>query len=185
MARPERDYKDGEMSADQRTIGNRVYFGQQGQVEALARRLYELQRSGVVSWNELPDSDKAPWRARAGQGLRAMADLGYRLERAAEPAAAPAGAEQVAAQAQNAEREAEKLLRMGEPLLAYNTVQQALAERPDEYRLRQLKGLALARSGALRRANEELATLRDEGRVDGETLGLLARTHKKTPGGSV
>lgn len=178
MARVRREYKDGEMSADQRNIGDRVYFGEQGQVEALARRLFEQQRSGAVSWNELPDLDKAPWRARAGQGLRALADLGYRLERAAGPAAAPAGAEQKATQAQDAVAEAEKLLRMGEPLLAYNAVQQALADRPDDYRLRQLKGLALARSGALRRANEELATLRDEGCIDGETLGLLARTHK-------
>lgn len=82
------------------------------------------------------------------------------------------------AQAQIAVREAENLLHMGEPLLAYNAIQQALADRPDDIRLRQLKGLALARSGALRRANEELASLRDEGSTDGETLGLLARTHK-------
>jgi hypothetical protein len=74
--------------------------------------------------------------------------------------------------------QAEKLLRAGEPLLAYNAVQQALAEQPGEFRLRQLRGLALARSGAMRRANEELAALRDEGFTDGETLGLLARTHK-------
>ena len=82
------------------------------------------------------------------------------------------------ARAQTAVHEAENLLHMGEPLLAYNTIQQALADRPDDIRLRQLKGLALARSGALRRANEELASLRDQGHTDGETLGLLARTHK-------
>jgi len=75
-------------------------------------------------------------------------------------------------------REAEKLLHMGEPLLAYNAIQQALGDRPDDIRLRQLKGLALARSGAVRRANEELTSLHDEGATDGETLGLLARTHK-------
>jgi class 3 adenylate cyclase len=82
------------------------------------------------------------------------------------------------ARAQAAAQKAEKLLHVGEPLLAYNVVQQALAEQPGEFRLRQLRGLALARSGALRRANEELASLRDEGFTDGETLGLLARTHK-------
>jgi len=75
-------------------------------------------------------------------------------------------------------QEAESLLHIGEPLLAYNVIQQALSEQPGNVRLRQLKGLALARSGALRRANEELASLRDEGHTDGETLGLLARTHK-------
>ena len=75
-------------------------------------------------------------------------------------------------------QEAESLLHIGEPLLAYNVIKQALTDQPGNIRLRQLKGLALARSGALRRANEELASLRDEGFTDGETLGLLARTHK-------
>jgi len=75
-------------------------------------------------------------------------------------------------------QEAESLLHIGEPLLAYNVIKQALSDEPGSVRLRQLKGLALARSGALRRANEELASLRDEGHTDGETLGLLARTHK-------
>jgi len=79
---------------------------------------------------------------------------------------------------QAAVREVEDLLHMGEPLLAYNSIQQALIERPGDVRLRQLKGLALARSGALWRANEELSALRDQGFTDGETLGLLARTHK-------
>ena len=73
---------------------------------------------------------------------------------------------------------AQKFLGHGEPLLAYNTVQKALEEFPQDLRLRQLKGLALARSGALERANELLSGLRAEGHDDGETLGLLARTHK-------
>ena len=75
-------------------------------------------------------------------------------------------------------REAERLLRSGEPLLAYNTIQQALEDSPADIRLRQLKGLALARSGALRRANEELVSLLGDGGSNGETLGILARTHK-------
>ena len=45
-------------------------------------------------------------------------------------------------------------------------------------RLRQLQGLALARSGDVERANELLGKLADEGRGDAETLGMLARTHK-------
>ena len=78
----------------------------------------------------------------------------------------------------DATRRAEQLLHMGEPLLAYNAIQLALEIEPTNVRLRQLRGLALARSGALLRANQELASLRDEGLSDGETLGLLARTHK-------
>lgn len=81
---------------------------------------------------------------------------------------------QVVAAASNAE----ELLRIGEPLLAYDAIQQAMIEWPDDRRLRQLRGLALARSGALHRANKELQALREEGCIDGETLGLLARTHK-------
>ena len=73
---------------------------------------------------------------------------------------------------------AEELLRIGEPLLAYDAIQQALQEWPEDCRLRQLRGLALARSGALHRANEELQALLEVGCTDGETLGLLARTHK-------
>jgi class 3 adenylate cyclase len=79
---------------------------------------------------------------------------------------------------QAAAAEVEGLLRIGEPLLAYDAIQQAMEKWPDDIRLRQLRGLALARSGALYRANEELQTLREEGCTDGETLGLLARTHK-------
>jgi class 3 adenylate cyclase len=74
--------------------------------------------------------------------------------------------------------EAEELLRSGEPLLAYDAIQQSLEKWSGDRRLRQLRGLALARSGAVRRANEELLALREEGCIDGETLGLLARTHK-------
>ena len=74
--------------------------------------------------------------------------------------------------------QAEKFLHMGEPLLAYNVLQQALELAPKDFRLRQLKGIALARSGALNRANEVLAALREDGCIDAETLGPLARTHK-------
>jgi hypothetical protein len=173
-----RENKEGKSIAHQGDAGDRMPVGQEAEVEAVARRLFEQQRLGTVSWSGLPDSDKAPWLAQAGLSLRALADLGYRVEQPVDPLVARAAAERTAAQAQSAVREAEKLLRMGEPLLAYNVAQQALAERPGECRLRQLKGLALARSGALRRANEELAALRDEGCIDGETMGLLARTHK-------
>ncbi len=47
-----------------------------------------------------------------------------------------------------------------------------------DVRLRQLQGLALARSGALERASEILEQLRAEKHADEETLGMLARTYK-------
>ena len=73
---------------------------------------------------------------------------------------------------------AEQALEKGEPLLAYNGLQEALARWPDQTRLRQLQALSLARSGDTARANEMLAALAAAGVDDPETLGLLARTHK-------
>jgi class 3 adenylate cyclase len=72
----------------------------------------------------------------------------------------------------------EQYLRQGEQLLAYNAVQEGLRVWPGNLRLRQLKGLALARSGDVERANQLLAELAAEGTSDAETLGMLARTHK-------
>jgi class 3 adenylate cyclase len=73
---------------------------------------------------------------------------------------------------------AELYLRQGEPLLAYNAVQDGLHVSPGNLRLRQLKGLVLARSGDVERANQLLSELTAGGTADAETLGMLARTHK-------
>jgi len=72
----------------------------------------------------------------------------------------------------------EDLLHRGEPILAFNAAQAALQAGGDHVRLRQLQALALARSGDAERANALLAKLAGEGMADGETLGMLARTHK-------
>src|SRR5260370_22817793 len=73
---------------------------------------------------------------------------------------------------------AEKFLAQGEPLLAYDLVSEGLMKWPQDVRLRQLQGLALARSGATQRANVVLEKLRSERQADEETLGMLARTLK-------
>lgn len=73
---------------------------------------------------------------------------------------------------------AQKFLGQGEPLLACDVVSEALAKWPEDIRLRQLQGLALARSGATERANAILETLRSAGQTDEETLGMLGRTYK-------
>jgi class 3 adenylate cyclase len=72
----------------------------------------------------------------------------------------------------------EKILKQGEPLLAYDVVSEGLKNSPKDVRLRQLQGLALARSGATERASRVLEQLRAEKHVDEETLGMLARTYK-------
>ena len=72
----------------------------------------------------------------------------------------------------------ERILKLGEPLLAYDVLSEGLEHFPRDTRLRQLQGLALARSGSPERANLILERLYAEGHDDKETLGLLARTHK-------
>ena len=109
-------------------------------IDDLARQMFEQQSAAARSWCDAADSEKVQWRARAERSLRALADLGYRVDQPVDPVIARAEAARAAARAQTAEHEAEKLLHMGEPLLAYNAIQQALAERPGDTRLRQLKG---------------------------------------------
>ena len=55
---------------------------------------------------------------------------------------------------------------------------EGLGQWPEDVRLRQLQGLALARSGATERANTILEKLRSDGQADEETLGMLGRTYK-------
>src|SRR5215471_314465 len=73
---------------------------------------------------------------------------------------------------------AEKILEAGEPLLAYDVANEGIAHFPKSTRLRQLLGLALARSGASDAAKVILEELYGEGHRDEETIGLLARTYK-------
>jgi class 3 adenylate cyclase len=72
----------------------------------------------------------------------------------------------------------ERILAHGEPLLAYDVITAGLTIWPKDLRLRQLQGLALARSGATERANAILEELRGEGQTAEETLGMLGRTYK-------
>jgi class 3 adenylate cyclase len=83
---------------------------------------------------------------------------------------------------------AERIIKVGEPLLAYDVLSKGLQLFPKESspsknsdlfgRLRQLLGLSLAQSGAAVRARNVLQRLYDQGWKDGETLGILARTYK-------
>ena len=72
----------------------------------------------------------------------------------------------------------EALLKRGEPLLAYDVISDGLKQYGGDVRLRQLQGLALARSGATERAQGLLEQLKKEGHGNEETLGMLARTYK-------
>ena len=70
------------------------------------------------------------------------------------------------------------LLRLGEPLLAYDIVAEGLQAWPQDLRLRQLMALALLRSGAALQSLQILQRLNEEGHRDEETLGLMARAYK-------
>ena len=76
------------------------------------------------------------------------------------------------------QRLAERLLRLGEPLLTYDVTEEGLEVTPGDIRLQQLQALALARSGATQRANSVLDRLVRSGHADEETLGMFARTEK-------
>lgn len=71
-----------------------------------------------------------------------------------------------------------RILKLGEPIFAYDVLREGLSLWPADVRLRQLQALALARSGATQRANDVLVQLHREGNSDEETLGVLARTYK-------
>ena len=148
-------------------------------VDALARARFAAEGDGLASWDSVAPPERERHVRVARQLVGEVAAAGYQIVRRAggEPPAsglAPAADEGL----EPCRRQAERFLRSGEPLLAYNAVQQGLEKWPADLRLRQLQSLALARSGAVARANQGLQKLHEEGHADGETLGLLARTHK-------
>ena len=75
-------------------------------------------------------------------------------------------------------RAVDAALKLGESFLAFDVATEGLELFKGDLRLTQLQALALARTGATRRANEILEQLRLSGHQDEETLGILARTHK-------
>jgi len=122
--------------------------------------------------SELEGAAGAEARLSPTELIRAIGALGFDIVRR-EPTGSGATGE-----LRDSVAAAEALLANGEALLAFEKSSAALERWPGALRLQQLRGLALARGGSTRRANELLRALRDEGHQDGETLGLLARTHK-------
>lgn len=75
-------------------------------------------------------------------------------------------------------RLARAFIEVGAPLLGVEVASEGLEANAGDVPLRQVRGLALARSGSTEEANSALDALRNEGHLDDETLGVLARTHK-------
>jgi class 3 adenylate cyclase len=81
-------------------------------------------------------------------------------------------------QPQRYDEVARRLLRAGEPLLAYDVTREAVLLWPQNVELQVLQALALARCRATGLANDLLGRLYAAGHRDEETVGLLARTYK-------
>jgi class 3 adenylate cyclase/tetratricopeptide (TPR) repeat protein len=167
----------------------------------------------IVSYEDLPESEKEYDRKISLGVVQAMLALGYRVESPAGPGPSGpactllvygdvAAVQQLGDDLNNLDLAksielwqtlkstsgpfptkiyqdlAQHIMRLGEPLLAYDVVAEALKLWPQETRLRQLLALALLRSGAVQQALDVLQKLLDEDNRDQETLGLLARAHK-------
>ena len=149
----------------------------------LARSRFAAQGAGVTTWDTVGDAERKLHADAARQILQEILGAGYKITLPKDtvrddPSASSPGLKLEGVIPQACHAQAERFLRSGEPLLAYNAVQEGLEKWPTDLRLRQLQSLALARSGAVARANQGLQKLRDEGYTDGETIGMLARTHK-------
>jgi class 3 adenylate cyclase/tetratricopeptide (TPR) repeat protein len=72
----------------------------------------------------------------------------------------------------------ERFLGLGEPLLAFDAMDEALTFWPADVRLQIMQARALARCGATERSNAMLQNLYQAGQRDEETIGNLASTHK-------
>ncbi len=163
---------------------------------------------GLVPYERLPESEKAYERNTAVETLKVIQKIGYQLVRSEQatrmtgigaPNATPLkfldqmGSLNLSSLLAfwHARTPGEwtntpeiyrylgqRVLKFGEPLLAYDVLTEGLRSSPTDVRLQQLLALALARSGATLRANALLMRLREQGHLDEETLGILARTHK-------
>jgi class 3 adenylate cyclase/tetratricopeptide (TPR) repeat protein len=184
-----------------------------GWVQGKERNDLRKEHPCIVSYKDLPESEKEYDRKISLGVVQAMLALGYRVESPGSPKlSGPAGAllaygDAAAVQhlgddldsldlakslelwqtlkstsgpfpAKLYQDLAQHIMRLGEPLLAYDVVAEALKLWPQETRLRQLLALALLRSGAVQQALEVLQRLVNEGNRDEETLGLLARAYK-------
>lgn len=168
------------------------------------------EHPGLVPYEELSESEKQYDRNAATTTIKALSALGYRLVPPdIAPDTDPDSRSRLAETLRSFIRTADvpalvrlwqeheprawtdlpelyvalgaQFIRRGEALLAYEVVNEALVYWPEHERLRHIEGLALARSGATRRANaiaERLSeSVRDPELVE-DAIALLGRTHK-------
>ena len=162
----------------------------------------------LIPYEKLPEHEKEYDRKSVVETLKVALKLGYQLTRSEEPPSPQNGDAIISTPSQlldhvnsltlssvlslwNSRSPEEwsqtpeiyrhlghRVLKLGEPLLAYDILSEGLKSWPNDVRSQQLLALALVRSGATLRANALLMRLREEGNFDEETLGILGRTHK-------
>jgi class 3 adenylate cyclase len=175
----------------------------------------------LVDYTDLPESEKQYDRYTASETLKFIIKLGYRIQEPMKRFGQIEGGELPALMDRLKEPGAlsteemiaiwlghdpvrwakrpqlyllmgQRILRKGEPLLAYDILSEGLEAFPDVVyirqlgktlrplyvRIRQQRALALAQSGATVQANTHLLDLYRQGLRDGETLGILGRTYK-------
>lgn len=175
---------------------------------AIASLMPDTEGSASELYDVLDEEERARAVARAVDALRAVVALGYTLEpqsndqeeepeteepnivleQLAQSSAGNLGSLLALWRARKTEQWArypniyrilgKRILDLGEPILAYDVLNEGLEYWPTDVRMRQLNALALSRSGATDKANAILFQLYQEGHTDEETLGMLARTHK-------
>ena len=207
MHTPERDLpKDLQELVE--TLAENTYNINARQRLAGAKSTAARSATAFPPYEELPDAEKQDHRNTAIETLKLILNRGFKLEppklaSTDEEGKGPKAAETAtlalvdAVNLPNAialwlahdpeewaqtpeiyRRLGRRVLKLGEPLLAYDIVTEGLKSQPADVLMRQQVALALARSGATQRSNAILTQLRAEGHRDEETLAILARTHK-------
>lgn len=165
------------------------------------------EHPGLVPYEELSESEKQHHRNTALGVIKVLLALGYHLEGEDNSVRDEGEEQKIADMLKNIQessnlnlssllaigRETIKIrdyppdvyivlgkavLRLGEPLMAYDFIKEGLKHWENNIRLKQMLALALARSGSTVKANCLLLELVETGTADGETISILARTHK-------
>src|SRR5574340_1215285 len=137
----------GAWRSDRRSLPTASTHPLEPLVGALARSLFAAEGDGLAAWDAVADELRTRFPRRARETLHEIDAAGYQVSRAAGTAVEPQHPGSMPGDSVDLEQnrhEAERFLRSGEPLLAYNVVQQALEAWPTDLRLRQLQSLALS-----------------------------------------
>src|SRR5512140_1316794 len=99
-------------------------------VAALARCLFAAGGRGLTAWDALPEASRAEHVQAARRIVQAIRASGYLISRVPDAPAVAEAEPTPGAGVEPCREQAERFLRSGEPLLAYNAVQLGLETWP-------------------------------------------------------